>query len=140
MDTDRLADLSRHRLARVQRSVRILEHHLHAPVVRAQAASFQRPHVDPGVTDAAAIGFMQPDQAPRQRRFAAAGLADDRQGFPAFDKQIDAVQRVHAFRRKSGEQAAQASAPRKTLVQITNFKQRRIVGLGHVTTDRTRSA
>ncbi len=55
----------------------------------------------PGENDAARRRPVQPRDQPRQRRFAAAGLADQPHGLPPLDCEIDPIDRAeHAHRRE----------------------------------------
>ena len=91
---DRLRDDVLHSPAGVEARVRILEDHLHAAPCRA----LRRP-VDRTVTchdgavefDRAARRRIQPDDEPRDRRFAAARFAHQAERFAGGDREADAV-------------------------------------------------
>jgi len=77
VDQQSFLDRGADRHARIERRVRILEDHLHAPAHRAQLAAFERADVDAVEADLAGrrLGEAQ-DRAP-ERRLAASGFADD---------------------------------------------------------------
>jgi hypothetical protein len=79
------------RHAGVQRRVRVLEHDLHVPPGLAQLLFAEPGDVD-AVEDHAARGrFHEPQNGPRGRRLAAAGLADQRDRLSLVDVEVHAV-------------------------------------------------
>ena len=101
----RLLDDAGQRHPRVERGVRVLEHHLHVvaggpalrPAHRAQRGAAQ-PHLALG-------GLLQPDDHPAQGGLAAARLAHDAQRAARGDLQADAGHRLDR-RARPGQQAA----------------------------------
>ena len=101
----RLLDDAGQRHPRVERGVRVLEHHLHVvagraalrPAHRAQRGAAQ-PHLALG-------GLLQPDDHPAQGGLAAARLAHDAQRAARGDLQADARHRLDR-RGRPGQQAA----------------------------------
>ncbi|MNE58515.1 hypothetical protein D3C80_1535510 [compost metagenome] len=72
----------------VQRSIRILKHHLHlAPQRTGERAT--RLQIAAQQLETAAPVFIQPGQHPQQRRFSAAGRPDQAETFARFDMQVD---------------------------------------------------
>ena len=103
--------------ARIERGVGVLEHHLHAA---AQFAQRQGPtDLHAVIDDVAGIARHQVHQQPRGGRLAAAGLADDPDGFALGDGERYVIDRPH--RPALGEQAA---AHGKVLGQAIDLKQR----------------
>ncbi len=109
-----------HLHARVQRGERVLEHHLHAPPQRPQLPGRQ-------VVDALAvqIDFAVGDRIEPQDRLAdgglaAAGLAHQRQGFAAVDRERHAVHRVDL----RGLLPQHTAVDREVLLQAVDLEQR----------------
>ena len=86
---DRFAD----RHVRVERAVRILEHHLHAAALRAQVASAERADVDTVEAHRALVGFDQAQHEPAGRGLPGAGLPDEGERLPALEGEADVVDR-----------------------------------------------
>ena len=74
VDGERVADDRADATARVQRAVRVLEHHLHLAAQRAQLGPRQRADVGAVEHDPARGEVVQPGHAAGQRGLAAAGL------------------------------------------------------------------
>lgn len=74
--------------SRVQREHRILEDHLHRPVLGAAPA---RSDGRAGEHQPAAGRALQPDQRPRERGLPAPRLTDDRNALAGLDDEVDAV-------------------------------------------------
>jgi hypothetical protein len=104
------------RHARVERGIGILEHHLHLtaqcadgdPVGNAYGIAVE--YQFPG------IGHHQMQQQAGERRFTAAGLADDPQGFALVDGERNTVDRLHRL--------ATAALHREMLAQIAGDQHR----------------
>ena len=69
--------------ARVERTVGVLEDHLHAAADLPEVALRRMGDVDPVESNRPGIGLDQPDDHPRQCRFPATALADDPDRFAA---------------------------------------------------------
>ncbi len=82
-------------VARVERGEGVLEHHLRPAAIGAQIAAAEPANRHPVEHDLAGFRFDEAEQALRQARLAAAGFADEADGFPARDRQADAVDRPH---------------------------------------------
>ena len=80
----------------VQRGVRVLEHHLHPAAPRQQLLALERERIDAVEADGALVGAFEHQQRARQSGLAAAGFADQAEGFAAAAGQVDAVQRARA--------------------------------------------
>ncbi|MOA36617.1 hypothetical protein D3C78_1581500 [compost metagenome] len=87
----RLGDNPPHRQAGIERRLRILKHHLHTAAKPGSIVA--RPQ------QLTATRFQQSHQQLRQRTLAAAGFANDTQGFPAHDVEIQPVERVDILTR-----------------------------------------
>ena len=72
----RLSDDARDAPARIERGIRILEHHLHAPARRSRLRREGTAQILAIEQDAAGVGCSKPDQKFRNRALAAAALAD----------------------------------------------------------------
>ena len=66
---------------RIERSERILKHHLHFPAKGAQGGAARGKKIASFDEQFAGIGFDQAQQNARQRGLAAAGFADNRERF-----------------------------------------------------------
>src|SRR5205823_5012588 len=77
VDAGGLRDRLSHPDAWVERRVRILEDHLHAPPDALELGTRRGPHVGALELDRSGIGLDQPDEAPSERRLSASRLADD---------------------------------------------------------------
>ncbi|MDT4844099.1 hypothetical protein FQZ97_780420 [compost metagenome] len=93
-------------MARVQRSVRILEHHLDLAPVGAELARLHAQELAAFHAHAAAVGRDQSDQGAAQRRLARAGLADEAQGLALVYLERNVAQGIHAAP-PGGERLAQ---------------------------------
>ena len=89
---ERLTHLVGRRHARVERLVRVLEHHLHAPSQRSQVLPLQGLAVCQYLAPGRAL---QSEQRASQRRLAAARFPDDAEHLPALPAQVDPVQCPH---------------------------------------------
>ena len=101
------------RHARIERRVRVLEDHLHAPPQRADRRLAGMGDVGAGKDDLAGRRFVQPRDQPRQSRLAATGFAHQSDGFAGKDLQVDAIdgaQHALALRRRPPSAAENASA------------------------------
>ena len=86
---DRFAD----RHMRIERAVRILEHHLHAAALRPQVASAERADVDAVEAHRALVGLDQAQHEPTGRGLPRAGLADQGERLPTLEGEADVVDR-----------------------------------------------
>src|SRR6266446_2025003 len=93
MNAEDLLDRGADTLARIQRRVRILEHHLDAPPMNAQPRTREFRQVDAVELDCARRRPLEPDEQPRERRLAAAALADDAERFATVDLERHAGER-----------------------------------------------
>ena len=107
------------RQARIERGVRILEHHLHLP------AHLAEPRRIVGVDEVAVEGDpsrVGPDEVheeARGRRLAAPGLAHDPEHLPRPDLEVDVVDRLHPRHR-----AVEDPAPyREVLPKVPDLEQ-----------------
>ena len=100
-----------HGAARVERTVRVLKHNLHAfaqrpqlggrhhrDVLRRRRTAFTRAFTNAGPTQQhrAATGIDQTNNAARHRALARARFAHDAQGLAAADFEVDVLRRMHA--------------------------------------------
>ena len=109
LDLERLHHGGGDGVARIDRRIRVLEHHLHAGAQPAHLARALLHEVEPLEADAAAGRFDQPQDEPRQRRFPAAGFADHADDPALGHAERHVVHRVHGAR--GAEQAAPAAEP-----------------------------
>jgi hypothetical protein len=108
-----------HREARIQRGVGVLEHELHVAPQALHPRRRRPPDVLAAEGQAAGVRFDQAQEQPRQRRFAAAGLAHDPERFGRIDVERHAVDGPHPGLRA----LQQAAAQRKVLAQPARFEQ-----------------
>jgi hypothetical protein len=110
-----------HRETGIQRRVRVLEDELHVAPQPLHARPGRAAHVLAAEGQAPGVGLDQAQQEPRQRRLAAAGLADDPERLGRIDVERHAVDRAHP-----GVGALQhAAAQREVLAQPARLEQRR---------------
>jgi hypothetical protein len=95
MHLDRLGNDVAHFHARVERAVRVLEDHLHAPAQRDQLAALHAVDVLAVEQDLAGSRPFEPQDAASGRGLAAAALTNQPQRLAALDVEIDAVDRLH---------------------------------------------
>src|SRR5947209_1689318 len=81
--------------ARVERRVRVLEHHLQVAAGAAERPSPQPEHLSAAEGDPAGIRLLDPDDQLAERRLAATGLPDEPEGLPGADVEVDARDRLH---------------------------------------------
>jgi hypothetical protein len=93
-EPQRKADDVARLLARVERAVGVLEDDLELGAQRVQLAPLGVRDVAAGEADAAARRVEQPHRRARQRRLAAAGLADQADGLAGVDRERHAVDRA----------------------------------------------
>ena len=84
-----------HRHPRIERGEGVLEDHLHVPAKLLGAFSVEPGHVLAVEDEVAGVGHEAGDRL-RRRRLAAAGFADEREGFAAADHEGDALHGVDA--------------------------------------------
>ncbi len=119
VDLEWAADDRADALAGVQARVRILEHDLHLPPNRPQRASAKPGDVTALEQDAALGGLEQADDRPAEGGLAAAGLADQPEGFAFPYREGDVVHRVHAR-----DLALQEPFPdREVLLDVPHFDE-----------------
>src|SRR5438093_1780670 len=82
---------------RIERRVRILEDHLHLELPLARSGTGEAREGLPAPESRARRERQEPDREPTQRRFAAAGLADEADDLTFADGEIDAVDGMHHF-------------------------------------------
>ena len=117
----RLGDDGQHVLARVERAVGVLKHHLKIAPRPAQLARWQLVQVAPEHCHRAGSRRVQRHHQPRQRRFARARFANDAQAAPRRHLQADTAQRRHRLAR-----APQALARRRVVAhQVGHLQQGR---------------
>src|SRR4029077_8857552 len=80
--------------ARIERTIRVLEDHLHSPAQRTKFCLAEMRDVLSVKGDAAGGGLSQAHDDARERRLAAAGLADQAYGFAGKHLEVDAVHRA----------------------------------------------
>ena len=112
-ERDRFLD----RQARIERGVAVLKHHLHAAAQFTQRQRAADLHAV--IDDVAGIALHQVHQQPRGGRLAAAGFADDADGFALGDGEGNIIDRAHGF---AG--AEQIAAHREMLGQAGDLQQR----------------
>jgi hypothetical protein len=78
-------------VARVQRRVRILEHHLHAAAQRPQLVCTKLRDVLPIEEDSAFCRLVEPEDRSAHGRLSAAGLTDEANRLASIDRQRDVV-------------------------------------------------
>ena len=100
-----------HLHARVERLVRILEHHLQLLAQRAQATAIEGGALEAQLT---AARLLETEQRARERRLAAARLADDAEHLVPAPLEVDAVERAH-----------DAAAPAELDLESARLGQRR---------------
>src|SRR5690242_19574674 len=95
MDTHRVGDDRADALARVERGVRVLEHHLQIAAQRPELPPGQPGDVPALEHDRAAGQREKPGDAPGQGGLTAPGLADQAKRLPGAEFEADVVHRVH---------------------------------------------
>ena len=122
----RLGDDAAGRHARIERRVRVLEHHLHALAVRAHRAGVEMRDVLAVEADRAGGRLDQAQQQRADRRLAAAGLADEAERLARRDREADAVDRLD---RRTDRREQPAAAARKCLFRSVDLE--RAASCGH---------
>jgi hypothetical protein len=122
----RLADDIAGGHAGIERGKRVLEHDLHRAPVRAQLRLAEMGDIEPVQADAAAGRLDETQDAARHRRFAAAGLADQPEGFSDAERKTDAIHGMHG----ADLAAEDAASHRIVLFQVGYLEQRRLVRHG----------
>src|SRR5438132_2846692 len=82
---------------RIERRVRILEDHLHLELSLARRDTGEARERLTAPESRARRERQEPDRESTQRRFAAAGLADEADDLPFPDREIDAIDGMHRF-------------------------------------------
>ncbi len=95
MDDEGFLDDRAHAHARIERFGGILEDHLEIPAQRTQRPLAGAGDVGAAEVDGAGGGFEQADDGLAEGGFAAAGFADEAEGFAGSDVQRDAVHGAH---------------------------------------------
>ncbi len=90
----RLGQYPQHGIAWVERSLRVLEHHLDSLPCLALLRSRQRKPILPGQLQAALLRPLQPQQDAPQRALAGTGLAHHTKGLPGAQLQRHTVQHL----------------------------------------------
>ena len=91
----RLGDDAADALARVERAVRVLEHHLEIAARSPQRRRRQCVQVTPQQPDVAGRGRLQRHHQPRQRGFARARFADDPEAAAGLQRETHAAHGLH---------------------------------------------
>ena len=120
MNDQGFADDSADVHARIERGVRVLKDDLDIAAQDAKLIGLQPPDILAIKMDFARGWFDQAQHAAPGGRLAAAGFADQPEGFAALDGEIDAVDSVNA----AGLAAEQAAFDRKLLGQVPDPEQR----------------
>jgi hypothetical protein len=128
VDGHRLGDGVAHRQTRVEAGVGVLEHDLHAAAELAQGGAARFRHVLPVEADAPGAGLDQAHDEARGGGLAAAGLAHQRQGFAAAEREAHPV---HGAHRADPAGPEQAFPHRVVLGEVCDFEQRRGHGVAH---------
>ena len=121
VQAQRTAENLAHRHARIERCIRILEDHLHASAQRTDLRLTDVRDVLAVEHDAALGRFGQTHHHTRERRFAAAGFADQADRFAGEHVEIDAVHRAQDAMRLQETVARQD----EVLGQSSHSQQRR---------------
>ena len=108
VDHERLGERRPHRLARIQRGVRVLEHELHATTQGTKTRTLEPGDVVVAEPDRAAVARLQPGDAASERGLAASRLADEAERLPALDRQAHVRDRLHDVARAAEQPAADA--------------------------------
>ncbi len=125
-------------LARVQRRVRVLEDHLHLAAQRHERAARGVRDVRAAEAHGAARRLEQAHDRPRQRRLAAARLADEPQRLALDEREGDVVDRVH---RADDPVDEHALLDREVQLDVLDLEQRRrAVRRAHAASRETASA
>ena len=120
----RFADDPPDRVPRVERRVRILEHHLHPLAQRPQLRLAEVCDVLAVEDDRATGRLVQAQQGPPDGRLAAAGLADEAERLAPLDRQRDAVDRLDVSDVPVEQEAA---ADRKPDPEVIDLDEARTV-------------
>jgi ABC-type oligopeptide transport system ATPase subunit len=128
VDAQRIADDRAHPLARVERSVRVLEDHLHLPAQRLQLAAGELGDVAALEVDRARGELEQADDAAAERRLAATRFAHEPECLAGSHLEADAVHGVHP-----GDLALDDDAllDREVLADVVDLQERPAVLLAH---------
>src|SRR6185295_20378437 len=89
LHAQRLLHQFAHAHARIERLVRVLEHHLHLAPQRAGADAVEGLALE---AQLAGARLLEPEQRPRERRLAAARFADDTEYLVLAPFEVDAVE------------------------------------------------
>src|SRR6187402_230068 len=113
--------------ARVERGVRILEHHLHAAAQRPDRGGGSAGDLLSGEADRSGGRLVDAHDESREGRLAAAGFADDADGFAGRHVEVDALDRAHDFLR-----AEEAVARQREVFHQRPHRQQRLRGFGRL--------
>nr|WP_236637981.1 hypothetical protein [Mangrovicoccus ximenensis] len=113
---ERLVEHLADRHARVQRGIRVLEHHLQAAVHARELPRVEPPDIVAVQHDLALRRLDQPHQAARHGRFARTAFADQGQGAPRMQVEIDSVDGVELLAAPDRKQLAQAAHPQDRVI------------------------
>ena len=109
---------------RIERSIRVLKDRLHLPANAAEIVARERGDVAAHEDDSAGLKIGEPQETSRQGRLAAAGFADDAEGFSAMELEGDFVHCVDVAwppeqpRARHREIAAQARGAEKDFPRV----------------------
>ena len=126
MDHQRLSDDLLHRMARVERGVRVLEDHLHFGPQAAQFLRAEPSKILPIQDHLSGSGAVELQDGAPGGGFAAAALTHQAQGLPALDLEGDAV---HSLDRPPAA-AEQAALQGKILLQPAHLEQHLVLSHG----------
>jgi hypothetical protein len=118
MQAQRILKRATNGLARIERSVGILEHDLYDAGQGLSIARLPARHDLPVQHDAAARRHLQAKYRKRERRLAATGFADEAEAFTALQFEIDAIDRTQ----QPPAAAEQATTNRKMNREILHAK------------------
>src|SRR5437763_15235118 len=103
MQAQRVSERATHGLARIERGVRILKHHLHRACETAAIGRWVRANLYAVDRDRAARGRHEANDRQRDGRFAASGFADEAKALARAQRKVHAVHRM-----KDARSAAEA--------------------------------
>ena len=113
---------------RVQRRIGVLEHHLGAAADLAELVRVGVAHVDAIEADLTAVRLDEADEAPGERRLAAAGFADEPERLVPPDRERDVIDSDQPGNGLAPERLERAAAARERLDDMTCDEERDAVG------------
>ena len=118
---DRLGQDVPHPHTRIERGIRVLKHHLHAPTERAKRAGWHVVNPRAIQSHLATRDVKQAQNGLADGGFAAAGFTHQRQGFPFGDGKGNAIHGIDM----AGDAAQEASADWEVFLEVIDLEQRR---------------